>query len=268
MHYLIFSRNINIYSVGAVIFIIFGVFFSTNNAFAQTITLNPSITYQKMTGWEMVAQAGQDSSSAFPNYQDQLFDKAVNEAGINRLRLEIKSGSENTADFWSQYLAGTITYANYRCYRYSTVNDNNDPFNINWSGFQFAQLDNEVDKVVLPIKQKIEANGEKLHINLNYVAFTGQMRQTGCPSGLQYIHNNPDEYAEFVLATYLHLQNKYGFVPDTWEVILEPDLVSEWTNNGNLIGRAIVAAANRLKANGFTPNFVLPSTTSMADAVP
>src|SRR3989344_2439312 len=116
MYYLIPSRNINIYSVGAVIFIIFGVFFSTNNAFAQTITLNPSITYQKMTGWEMVAYAGQNTSSAFPNYQDQLFDKAVNEAGINRLRLQIKSGSEKTTDFWSPYQAGTISYANYRCY--------------------------------------------------------------------------------------------------------------------------------------------------------
>ena len=240
----------------------------TSGLTGDIITLNPSITYQKMTGWEMVAQAGQDDSSAFPNYQDQLFDKAVNEAGINRLRLEIKSGAENTTDSWSQYQAGIISYQTFRCLRYSTINDDNDPFNINWNGFQFAWFDSAIDKIVLPIKQKIEANGEKLHINLNYVAFTGQMRQTGCPSGLQYIHNNPDEYAELVLATYLHMQTKYGFVPDTWEVILEPDLVSEWTNKGNLIGQAIVAAANRLKANGFTPHFILPSTTSMANAVP
>jgi hypothetical protein len=48
-------------------------------------------------------------------------------------------------------------------------------------------------------------------------------------------------------------------------VILEPDNVSRW--NGTLIGQAIVAAAARLSANGFTPRFIAPSNTNMSNAI-
>jgi len=67
------------------------------------------------------------------------------------------------------------------------------------------------------------------------------------------------------MATYQHLHDRYGWVPDAWEVILEPDNVSQW--NGTLIGRAIVATADRLNANGFRPAFIAPSNTNMANAI-
>jgi hypothetical protein len=62
------------------------------------------------------------------------------------------------------------------------------------------------------------------------------------------------------------LQQKYGWVPDSWEVILEPDNGTEWS--GVLIGRAVAAAGARLSAAGFTPRFVVPSTMNMARTVP
>ena len=145
------------------------------------------------------------------------------------------------------------------------------------SGFQFTQMDYAVDKVVLPLKQLVEANGETLFINLNYVAFTNTIGGAGTP-GLVYIHDDPDEYAEFVLATYLHLESKYGWVPDTWEIILEPgnsdgdpgSFRATWAApgaQGTLIGNCIVAAAARLTANGFTPSFIAPSNTHMGNAI-
>lgn len=91
------------------------------------------------------------------------------------------------------------------------------------------------------------------------MAFTGQI------AGGEYIHDNPEEYAEFVLATYLHMRDKYGFVPDAWEILLEPDNVAQW--NGITIGNAIVAAAKRLEDYGFTPRFIAPSNTNMGNAV-
>src|SRR3989344_4166109 len=189
-----------------------------------TITVNPNQTYQTMTGWE--ATAGADPRVLcypnFPNYKNQVYDLLVDELGINRLRLEIRAGVENQQDYWTNYVnQGSPpdpdpNYTFWREHRYSTVNDNADPNNINWSGFQFSEMDWAIDNVILPIKQRVEANGEQLFINVNYVAFTAQIG-----SGLQYIHNQPAEYAEFVLATYTHLQQK-GLVPDTWEVLLEP----------------------------------------------
>ncbi|OGR87242.1 MAG: hypothetical protein A3J74_11255 [Elusimicrobia bacterium RIFCSPHIGHO2_02_FULL_57_9] len=233
----------------------------------NTITLNPATTYQTITGWEAAAQAGQ-SDPLFPNFKDTLFNQAVNDLGVNRLRLEINSGAENTRDFWTEFRNGQIDNATLRCLRYSTVNDNADPFVINPSGFQFAQLDDTVDNVVLPMMQKLQARGERLYVNLNYVAFTGQMTGAGCPAGLQYNHDDsPDEYAEFVLATYQHLQSKYGWGPDSWEIILEPDNTSFW--RGTQIGNAIAAAGSRLQANAFSsPRFVAPSVTNMANASP
>ena len=63
-----------------------------------------------------------------------------------------------------------------------------------------------------------------------------------------------------MLATYQHMQGKYGFVPDSWEVILGPDTGNAgWS--ATQVAQAIKAAGDRLAANGFTPNFTTPSTT-------
>lgn len=224
------------------------------------IVVDPGIQYQTITGWSSTAWAAQDGNPAFANYSDELFDQAVFDLGLNRLRFEIRAGVENPEDYWSQYMSGQVNYTYWRQHRYSTINDNNDSNIINWSGYHFSELDNTVEKVILPFKQRVESNGERLYINVNYVAFTGQIGP-----GLQYIHDDPDEYAELVLATYLHLQSNYSIVPDSWEILLEPDNVAQW--NGNLIGRAMVAVAARLADNGFKPNFIAPSNTNMGNAI-
>ncbi len=231
---------------------------------SATISLNPATTYQTIVGWEATTFADQ-SSATFPNYSDPLFNMAVNDLGINRVRLEIRSGAENSTDYWTQFQNGTISSALWRCYRYSHVNDNSNAASINSTGFQFSELDDNIDKIVQPLRQKSQAKGEKLYINLNYVSFTSQVTNGGCPAGLMIFHNtSPSEYAEFVLATYQHMQSKYGFVPDSWEVILEPDNTI-WT--ATQIGQAIVAAGDLLAAHGFTPKFVAPSTTSGPAAI-
>src|SRR5262249_11996163 len=95
-----------------------------------------------------------------------------------------------------------------------------------------------------------------LFINVNYVCFSPNIP----------LHvDNPQEYAEFVLATYQHLQTKYGWVPNSWEAILEPDVgTAGWT--ATKLGQAILAAGQRLQANGFTPNFVASSTSAASNA--
>lgn len=231
---------------------------------SATISLNPAITYQTMVGWETTTFADQGSAT-FPNYSDRLFDEAVSNLGINRVRLEIRSGAENSTDYWTQLQNGTITAAQWRCYRYSQINDNSNSNSINPSGFQFSEIDDNINKIVVPLRQKLQARGEYLYINLDYVSFTPQITGAGCPSGLTFFHNtNPSEYAEFVLATYQHMQSKYGFVPDSWEVVLEPDNTI-WT--ATQMGQAIVAAGDLLLQNGFTPKFVAPSTTNGPNAI-
>jgi hypothetical protein len=247
----------------SVFFLVFVFLACFDNVSAATITLDQGTTFQTMTGWEHASYIYQESP-AFDNFKDEVYDRSV-EAGINRIRLGYRSGSENVDDYWTLYTQGQIDYTTWRCHRYATLNDNADPDVIDWNGFYFSELDDTVNKIVLPMKQRVEANGEKYHINLNHVAFTSQMRDAQCPPGLQYIHDDPDEYAELILAIFLHLESTFSFVPDTVEMVLEPDNVPEW--NGNLIGQAIVATANKLNANGFYPRFVVPCTTNMGNAV-
>jgi O-glycosyl hydrolase len=228
---------------------------------AQVITLDPATKYQTITGWEVVAQAAQEDSSAFEDYRDAVFDGAVNDIGITRVRLEVRAGAENSHDYWADYRSGKMDHQKWRTVRYAMVNDNDDPEVINPAGFQFASLDNTIENVVLPLRKRMEARGEKLFVNVDYVGFDAQK-----DSGTAFVHDKPEEYAEFVLATYQHMRDKYGFAPDAWEVVLEPDHTPPW--NGNLIGRTMVASAARLREAGFTPHFIAPSTSVMANAIP
>ena len=223
-----------------------------------TVTVDTLTRFQVMSGWEAVAQA----NHLDPNYlqwRDQLFDLAVGDLGLNRLRVGVRNGAENPVDNFAELLAGRLSDQEWRCIRYTTVNDNTDPNVIAPGRFWFSELDDIVDKVVLPMKARLEARGEQLIFNLNYVAFLNQ-----CNPIPPYPHANAQEYAEFILAAFQHLQQRYGFVPDKVEVILEPNNTgsgSPWT--GTAVGQAIVATGQRLAAAGFHPKFIAPSTTGL-----
>jgi hypothetical protein len=227
-----------------------------------TVTVDNLTRYQVMTGWEATADADIENP-AFNQWRDQLVTLAVEDLGINRLRLPVRNGAEHPADNYTEYLAERLPYPQWRCQRYTTVNDNADPNVIAPSGFNFTELDARVEKLVLPFKQKLEARGEHLVVNLNYTAFLSQ-----CNPLPPYPHSNPAEYAEFILAAFQHLQQKYGLVPDILEILLEPDNTgasSPW--NGTLVGQAIAATGPRLAAAGFHPKFTAPSTMRMSSAV-
>ncbi len=225
------------------------------------IKVNPAVTHQTITGWEATAQAGQldaaqgGPSAAFLKYKDRLFDLAVNDLGINRLRVEVKSGAENPRDYFAEFLNRRISRAEWKRHWYEKVNDNADPNVIDQDGFHFSEVDHTIDHLVIPMQQRLKARGEHLFVVLNYVDF-GRSRFEH--------YEDPEEYAEFMLAAFQHLHGRYGRVPDAIEVVLEPDN-TPW--NGKRLGRAVAATGRRLRAHGFSPCFIAPSTTDMTKAV-
>jgi hypothetical protein len=235
------------------------------------ITLNPELTYQTLTGWEGTAQSGELACSAsarsttwpnvcpaFSKYKDSLFDQVV-DLGITRIRLEIYPGVENKVDYFAQFLGGQITGDDWvHGYGRSPQNDDSDPNSITWSGFHFTMLDYTIETEVLPLSQRVRANGDRLLVNLCFVHF-------GSSATGFYQYEQPAEYAEFMLATYQHMQAKYGFVPDSIEVMLEPD---NTRFDGTKMGNAIQATIARLEEAGFSPHFIVPSTTNMSNVVP
>jgi hypothetical protein len=224
----------------------------------QTIAVLSNVTYQTMSGWEATAFIGQleCDATAYQIYAPQVLDRAVNEVGLNRVRLQIQSGIENPVDYFTPFASGTISRDAWKQHWYEAINDNSDPGSINPAGFQFARLDSDVQRVVEPLRQRLAARGEKLYVNLTYVDFaTSPFEHT----------SNVQEYAELVLATFQHLNSKYGWTPDAVEISLEPDNTPNW--RAPVIGNAIVAAGDRLKAAGFHPDFIAPSNTDASRAV-
>lgn len=222
-----------------------------------TIQVDPTTTFQTMRGWEATAFA-LNNSPGFDNFIDRLLERVVNEVGINRVRLAVRSGAENDQDNWSRLQQGEITAERWREVRYATVNDNESPNSIDWSGFHFSELDDTVVRIVLPLKRLVETNGEALYVTLNYVAFTRQIK------GGAYHHDDPAEYAEFMLAVFQYLDETFGLVPDGLEILLEPENVPQW--NQEVMGEAIIAVTDRLSESGYVPQVIAPSTTKMANA--
>jgi len=225
----------------------------------QTIQLDPNTTFQTMQGWEATAQIGQDEFNAlvsfsgadFKDIQDDVLDKAVNELGLNRLRLEIHPRYESDTDYYTQWQNGTITRNAWKAQWGNPVNDNADPNTINAAGYQWSELDSWIAAVVTPMRALAQSNGERIYINLCYTDFT----LVG-----HFLKTTPAEYAELVLASFEYIDANYGWVPDAVELVLEADLAGY---SGTLLGNYVVATEARLAGAGYTGvEYIAPSVTN------
>jgi hypothetical protein len=173
-----------------------------------SITLDATVQHQTIIGWEAVVQAGQtDMPALFAEYQAELFDQAVFDLGLNRLRLEVKSRGRG------------------------------NPFDL-------RNVDHEMELVVLPIKQRLEARNETLWLVATVVG--------------NELDSDPVFFAAQVLALYEHLEGQYEIVPDSLE-ILEPDNF-RW-RSPQATAAALLAAAKLLESNGYEPYVIAPSSS-------
>ncbi|MEX2048821.1 MAG: hypothetical protein WEB90_04525 [Gemmatimonadota bacterium] len=170
------------------------------------IVVDPSQTHQTVLSWEATAQLG---DSDFPqeqvnSWRDDVIRFAADSVGLNGLRLEVTSGLERSEDRAPGFLADASLRREWRRTWYAPDNDNSDPFDFNESGFHFSWLDHVIEKVVVPMREHLARRGESLFLNLNYVDFD--------PSAFKQL-DDPEEYAELILAVFRHMDSKYGFTP-------------------------------------------------------
>lgn len=238
---------------------------SSGGVSGTLVTVDSATRYQTISGWEATANVDEREGDLTLD-QAKLYDNAaVDQVGITRLRLEVRSGMEGQIGAFTAFSNGSLTVDQWHAKRYPVINDDNNPNTnlnaLNPAGFDFTELDHNVDFIVIPMRDRLAAKGEKLFVNLCYVSFNN-----GVASAFR-VHDDPQEYAEFALATMQHLKAKYNLVPDTWEVILEPDYTTGTHWDGQKIGQIIVATAQRFAANGFgSTKFIAPSAWSMANA--
>jgi hypothetical protein len=210
-----------------------------------------------MVGWEAaILSTVLDYKNSRTAAFDTLLDQAVNDIGLTRLQLGVYPGMESPADSAVGYLNGTLSEHTWATqYLYSSVNDNANANVVNPNGFHWTILDWQIDNLALRIKQRVEARGEKLY---TYVSFTDY-------GASAFEHwRQPAEYAEFMLALFDHMQQKYGFVPNGINVINEPGYKNDWT--AKAIGNVVASTGARLASAGHHPDFLAPSTVDMGQA--
>lgn len=228
----------------------------------SAIDIFPRVRHQAIQGWEATAGYGDGEChpEAVARYRGEVLRRAVEELGITRLRIALRSGTEVRRDPWPDFVAGRLSFAQWRATWMEATNDNADPHVADPDGFQWGWFDHQVETMVLPLRAHLAKRGEHLYLNLNFVDFFltrgekpfAQMRDA-------------EEYAELVQVAFRHMQDRFGFVPDAVELILEPE---NTVYSAPELGRALVATQRRLAADGFHPEFIGPSTTRAANAVP
>jgi hypothetical protein len=250
------------------IFCLFGVFKGATSSPSQIlITLDPAIRHQKITGWEYVdGISGGPNSLTYPpflqkfnRYKNSLYDQAA-DLGLNRVKFNFSGGIEGSEYdvYWAKYLAGQIVFEATYKHVTNVVSSNPDPNVLDLKGFQFASSDWQINNMILPMKQRVEAKGEKFY-------FIGCYNGFWIPTG--NLHDDPAFYARFVLAVFEHMKQTFGFVPDIWEMMNEPENVADW-QSGARIGPAMVKTAAVLAAHGYHPKFAAPSPSYLSDALP
>jgi len=234
------------------------------------INLNENITYQTMVGWDIMGQAGLQADLFYETnmevhyslYIDTLVSLLVDQMGGNMIQLDgLRCGYENNTDYWQVFWMNQDpgSHSDWRNNRYVPINDNNDPFSINWNGFKFSELDSTISNLVLPLRQKLATErGESLYVYLNYVDFA--------TSAFEH-RENPEEYAEFVEAAIEHIYNTWGFYVDGIDVINEPDNGSDpgW-DSSTKVANCTKALIDRIQSRGWDIDIIAPATLSMGRA--
>lgn len=161
-----------------------------------TVTLDPSVQYQAISGW---GGSSWLPPQLTPALRSELIDMAVNEFGLTRLRLEPPGGNA----------------AHQR--RWEWENDNADPDDVNWAALNRADMDARVAEAVLPFKQRVEANGDPFTMYLSPSFFNGGSSGEVPP----WLFHCPAEYAEFATSMLRYLKDIHGLNVDYYCILNE-----------------------------------------------
>lgn len=227
------------------------------------ITVDVNTKFQTMLGWEAMNRAWEIDKgnnkfdASWLLHYNTVADRMVNELGINRFMMSIQSGWLNPTDYWSQFVNGQLSYTEWGQHIYEVISANPRIY-------QFSEFDFYVETMLLPMKQKTEANGDKFYVTISF----GDFGNAGTSNIDMSI--NPTEYANFILVYFDRLKNKYGITADALNLINEPEnsgAPARWT--GTRIGQALLAVQAKLNAAGYTKvNYIGPSVTNAANAIP
>lgn len=198
---------------------------------AVTVTLDPSVDYQTVSGWGASSYSPPWTTSEL---REEVIREAVNDLGLTRLRLEGTSGNRSNDRRWEW------------------PNDNADPEDIDWSAFNTAGFDERTAETVTPFKDQVEANGELFNCYVSPSFFDGGSSGEVPP----WLLHNPGEYAEFAEAFLLRLRDVHGIEADYYCILNEAGNNNPFT--ASVVARMIKALGPRLEALGLRTKIQFP----------
>lgn len=134
---------------------------------AAVITVNSNSDLQTIVGWSGHVQIG-----TFSDYWDEIADQAVNDLGLNSLRLEVRSGCLRNDDFHQDFEDGVITVNQERDRRFAPHTG---------AAFKPAMIDYNIARTVERFRTALAARGEQLHLNLTMTDYWTQGRNYNVP---------------------------------------------------------------------------------------
>ena len=197
------------------------------------VTIAPEVRHQTILGWGKTTPW----LPAPTLLRDQAIDRAVNDLGLNRLRFEGVGGNTMRGRSWEW------------------LNDNDDPFEMNWAAFSTATLDARAREWLVPWKQAVEARGEPFNLYVSPSFFRGGSSGDVPP----WLLADEEEYAEWASALLLRLRDVHGITADYYSICNEAG--NDNAFSPPVVGRLIKAVMPRLRQQGF------PTMVQFSEAV-
>ncbi len=205
------------------------------------VTYDASRRFQTIEGWGGGIPGWSEGDpdllprDAYHRHLPGLLDALTGDLGLNRFYLEL--------------------YATH----VEPANDNDDPFKPDLRQFHVAGLEAMVRTVIVPLRQRVEARGERF---IFYVRCFAQGGRNGPRPNV--LVENADEYAELALVVLRKLR-ELGIATDYWVLQNEPELTREW--EPGRLGLFAARLGARMRAAGFATRIAGPETLA-PDGVP
>lgn len=222
-----------------------------------SVSIDASKTYQTWRAWGSMSQRWDSPHMYYgPNQgppidrvpaaeKEKILDVLYRDLRLDWIELPIKGGAIDPS------LPGpTPGWLSHEIH-----NDNADPFDMDWSQFDFAWWDGAVP-IVLGAFARIQARGETPIFSLRVGALEGWMTHDGAL--------DVEEYAEWVCAVVLYLRETYNLTPTWISVMNEPDGMGDMS--ATTMALAVAALENRLAGLGLPGRVAAVETVTPAAA--
>ncbi len=205
---------------------------------AETITVNPAITYQTIEAWGTADNTFGTGKLDFQksSLRRHLIEEAVQTLGITRTRIEAQNGNFSDWKHWEE------------------LNDNSDSGVLDATRLETNSFDRKMTEWVVPMKQAVEADGGVFGSYFSPSFYNGGSTGTA-PT---WLINSPGEHAEYLSSYLLRLKDVYGITPNYYTILNEAGFDNTWT--AAIVGAMIKTVAPRLQSLGLTSKLQFPES--------